>query len=162
MEALQLSQIASQLLERDAKRANLPIQIFKDVTELLEHWNSDFDDLSQNENKLEELTLCFRVLRNSCVKCERNQNEIMKLTTVLTTLKVLQKICEDYSSKYHSALLCGCQFLGNLVAGNTTNQKTIWSLVFPTFLKVLCITDHFLPSGLFLSLVFGEGSLTCK
>ncbi|XP_078488685.1 ataxin-10-like [Ciona intestinalis] len=138
MSNTKLSQLAADLMQDERKRENLPMEVFQRVSDIISHW-VNYD--GQPNSEVEVLTNCFRVLRNSCVNCARNQNEIMKLSIVSMTVQVLEKLSEHNTSSYHSVLLCGNQFLGNLVSGNLLNQQSLWRIIFPSYLKSILKVD---------------------
>nr|XP_002122907.2 ataxin-10-like [Ciona intestinalis] len=133
-----LSQLAADLMQDELQRENLPLEIFQELSNVISDW-VNYD--GQSNSEVDELTNCFRVLRNSCVNGARNQNEIMKLSIVSKTVQVLEKLSEQNTSTHHTVLLCGNQFLGNLIAGNLLNQQKLWKIIFPSYLKSILKVD---------------------
>nr|XP_039254959.1 ataxin-10-like [Styela clava] len=94
-------------------------------------------DQSKEEDQLILLDI-LRILRNSCIECQQNQNIVMKMNMPETVSKMVYNL--NQNDKYIDKLYtCAFQFFGNFVAGNLETQKYFWNIVFPDFfIKFLC------------------------
>ncbi|XP_050414628.2 ataxin-10 isoform X2 [Patella vulgata] len=95
-----------------------------------------------NSILLQNLTECFRILRNACAGCQENQSLIFLFPEKLNvTRKVLDKLSEIYTlPNILMTLRCAVQFLGNLCVGNPTNQVEVYNGFLP-ILSLLLIED---------------------
>lgn len=112
---------------RDAEFRN------KDQSQLLKEIFNEFKmiDLSKEEDQ-KFLIEVLRVLRNSCIECQQNQDVIMKMNFIDIVLKFI-KISKNIEKYGHKIRVCAFQFLGNFVVGNLDTQKYFWNKAFPDF-----------------------------
>ncbi|OCT88032.1 hypothetical protein XELAEV_18016662mg [Xenopus laevis] len=76
---------------------------------------------------------CFRCLRNACVQCVRNQDNVRNVGLIEESVRFI-RIFSDPRVLQEPALVafrCGLQFLGNAAAGNRDSQNAIWACAFP-------------------------------
>ncbi|KAL3852882.1 hypothetical protein ACJMK2_016489 [Sinanodonta woodiana] len=91
-------------------------------------------------------TEVFRILRNSCGLCVKNQSIIrMESNIPLTTHKLICKLRDSLDEEkdccVHVLVRCLVQFLGNYCAGNKENLVQVWNLFLDTFMYLLNYKD---------------------
>ncbi|KAK6176090.1 hypothetical protein SNE40_014442 [Patella caerulea] len=96
-----------------------------------------------NSILLQNLTECFRILRNACAGCQENQSLVLVFPENLNvTRKVLDKLSEIYRlPNILMSLRCAVQFLGNLCVGNPANQVEVYSGFLPILSKCIRTRD---------------------
>ncbi|XP_006817076.1 ataxin-10-like [Saccoglossus kowalevskii] len=139
---LDVLKIITEHLKIEQCRKEMSADAFHDIKVILGHCferitvNSDNSQETGKlyyESRTQWCTECFRILRNSCVQCPKNQDLIRDCDILL----VVKQILLFYTSKHLQdsedviAIRCAVQFLGNLVAGNTNLQKRVWQIMFP-------------------------------
>ncbi|XP_065059193.1 ataxin-10-like isoform X2 [Rhopilema esculentum] len=118
------------------------------VQNAVAHLNTAFEKLKDSKERnilsvdvIHSIQWPMECFRNACVNCEKNQLLILKQPDVLeTALGILQldSHLEDQglSLAFSMTKTVSLQFIGNLVAANSTCQVHVWNRIFPDLTRL--------------------------
>ncbi|KAL4226576.1 Ataxin-10 [Mactra antiquata] len=119
----------------------LPVSFMKSLEVVCEHalqdGNIDFDICLY-------LTNFYRLCRNVCATCIKNQLQIQQSSKFIELTKCLLSILVTHEHKNDDVLLlmrCAVQFLGNYSSGNSKNQCEVWGNFQLIFRKCIEVCD---------------------
>ncbi|XP_015208784.2 ataxin-10 [Lepisosteus oculatus] len=146
---LEILQNLTKAFREQEFRAGVEKSVFQSLQQILSKLSKEIHAFHVKK-KTEALSLClqmtaecFRIQRNSCVQCARNQCLMRDLgfvgvsEQILMLLPRLQLVSSDCVLE---VLRCGIQFLGNFAVGNQVCKDDVWKHSFPHLF--LTFLDH--------------------
>ncbi|CAH1784271.1 unnamed protein product [Owenia fusiformis] len=131
----EILKLLSDSLKHQSQRENMSNAVIHALGGLLQFLGVELQTYSDGATKdvavIQGIAECFRCLRNSCVQCDINQNEIGKGKILADTIQLVTGLMNQIH-KDEDILICvrcAMQFMGNLVTNNNQCKQLVWKLL---------------------------------